>query len=168
MCVINWSPAGWDRATPLPFCTPLLPGVIFDRAAVLCCCGRTNHHMLGIIVVKVMSTCYHPMPLLRCDYNATWSWYSAILAIVGYRYLRYRTALSRHGVTMSRYRHRLAQYRATLSLHGSMYFTVEYIHGAVIERNGMVVHGRGTALTTLAWLMHTDGTVVHFYSCVMD
>ena len=125
MCVTNWSPAGWDRATPLPFCTPLPPGVIFDRAAVLCCHGRTNHHMLGIIVVKVMSTCYHPMPLPRCNYNATWSRYSAILAIVGYRYLRYRTALSRHGVTMSRYRHRLARYRATLSLHGSMYFTME-------------------------------------------
>ena len=83
VCVTDSLPAGWHRATPLPYSViPSLHGVIFDVAAVLCCGGRTNHHIPCIKVGKVASIWYHFMPFPRCHYNATLWRYCDISAIL--------------------------------------------------------------------------------------
>ena len=194
MCLTDSLTAGWHRATPLPYSvTPLLHGVIFDVAAVLCCGGRTNHHIPGIKVGEVVSMYYHSMPFPRCHYNATLWRYCDISAILPmYCIDTYGTVVHCHGMGLQCHGTVLDFYGPVLDFHGTvpnfhgtvpnfhgtvldLHGTVRHIHGpvgyidgAVIQRNGMVVRGHSTILTTLAMIMHTDGTVVHCYGCLMD
>ena len=187
VCVTDSLPAGWHRATPLPYSViPLLHSVIFDVAVVLCCGGRTNHHIPCIKVGKVVSMCDHSMPFPRCHYNATLWWYCDILAILPmYCIDTYGTMIHCHGMGLQCHGTILDFYGTILDFHGTVlnfhgtvldlhsavlhiHGPVGYIDGTVIQRNGMVVHGHSTILTTLAMIMHTDGTVVHCYGCLMD
>ena len=194
VCVTDSLPAGWHCATPLPYSVILLlHGVIFDVAAVLCCGGRTNHHIPCIKVGKVVSMCYHSMPFPRCHYNATlWQYYDISAILPMYRIDTYGTVIHCHGMGLQCHGTILDFHGTVLDFHGPVldchgtvlnfhgtvldlhgavlhiHGPVRYIDGTVIQRNSMVVHGHSNILTTLAMIMHTDGTVVHCYGCLMD
>ena len=164
MCLTDSLTAGWHRATPLPYSvTLLLHGVIFDVAAVLCCGGRTNHHIPGIKVGEVVSMYYHSMPFPRCHYNATLWRYCDISAILPmYCIDTYGTVVHCHGTG-------LQCHGTGLQCHGTVldfYGTVLDFHGTVLDFYGLVLDFHGTVPNFHGTVLDLHGTVRHIHGPV--